>query len=600
MEGTAQTLYWFQNESVKVEVPFFQRPYVWDEVDWDELIESINSANENSMPFIGSFILQKLTDRYYVIDGQQRITTLSVLIKAFLDTFDFTYREDIRPQFVNIIYATSLYGLKSVYTTRLIPSNVDKADFEAVMSIDGDDLSNKSGRIVKAYKHFVKYFSSCGTDVLENFGAKLLTSKKFFITIILDLQDDEQKIFDSVNSLGKDLTKADIIKNYLYQKMKEAVNNDPSMVDQILKHHDKYWLQTFYDSEEKRQFWENQKPLGRVQTNNLEAFLKDFAIVKGFYSAYNTGGLSGLAKAYKTEINKQNYSELIAFSKELSEYADCYYTYNSEYAKMDDFKISDVINTTLLILDILETTTFNPYILKVIKENPDDLNEKLFALQRFIFMRYIYKAKTKNYNKICDVLLDSNNEIEYLNGYDDESFDTTEYPAGLKRITNKPATLVLFVLELIRRNGEEKSYSDTMKYSLSLEHIMPQKWEKNWSKVSSYQYDEIKKDYVIVTDYNDVVTNRKKAIYSIGNMTLLTANLNSKLGNASFSEKIKGNASYSGYEKYSGNLSVAKEIVNIHSTQGNWDERNIYRRCLEIFSELNEYYKFTTSKIEEC
>ena len=118
-------------------------------------------------------------------------------------------------------------------------------------------------------------------------------------------------------------------------------------------------------------------------------------------------------------------------------------------------------------------------------------------------------------------MLSSTNEIDYLNGYDDESFDITEYPAALKRITNKPATLVLFILELIRRNGEEKSYSDSMKYSLSLEHIMPQKWEKNWNKVASYQYDEATKEYVIVTDYNDVITNRKKAIYSIGNMTLL-------------------------------------------------------------------------------
>ena len=48
---------------------------------------------------------------------------------------------------------------------------------------------------------------------------KKIEQNKFFIAIILDAQDDEQKIFDSVNSLGKDLTKADIIKNYLYQKM---------------------------------------------------------------------------------------------------------------------------------------------------------------------------------------------------------------------------------------------------------------------------------------------------------------------------------------------------------------------------------------------
>lgn len=58
MDGKGQTLFWFHNEKVKVEVPFFQRPYVWDEEDWEELLVSIDNANKESMPFIGSFILQ--------------------------------------------------------------------------------------------------------------------------------------------------------------------------------------------------------------------------------------------------------------------------------------------------------------------------------------------------------------------------------------------------------------------------------------------------------------------------------------------------------------------------------------------------------------
>ena len=592
MEGTAQTLYWFPNESVKVEVPFFQRPYVWDEEEWDELIASIKSSNDNAMPFIGSFILQKLTDRYYVIDGQQRITTLSVLIKAFLDTFKFTEEtKDSRSQFMNFIYTTALHGLKAIYSSRLIPSIVDKNDFDAVMSLDSSPLDNK-GAIVRAYHHFVKFFGSCSNEELENFGAKLLTNKKFFIAIVLDAQDDEQKIFDSVNSLGKDLTKADIIKNYLYQRMKEAVNNDPMMVESILKHHDKYWLQTFY-SDEKRDFWETKKLMGRVPTNNLEAFLKDFAIIKGFYSSYNTGGVAGLAKAYKEYINPMTYADLTSFSKELSEYANCYYDYYSEYLKMDDFRISDVINTTLLVMDCLETTTFNPYILKTIKENPVDLDSKLFALQRFVFTRFLYKAKTKNYNKVCDVLLTSHNEIDYLNTYDDDSFDINEFPASLKRASsNKQAALILFILELVRRKGQESNYSDSMKFALSLEHIMPQKWEKNWSGVASWQYDEVTNEYIAVTEYNELITNRKKMVCSIGNMTLLTATLNSKLGNASFAEKIKGNVNFSGYEKYAGNLSIAKEIIDVYYEQGKWDERNIHVRSIQIFNELNSYFHF--------
>ena len=109
-------------------------------------------------------------------------------------------------------------------------------------------------------------------------------------------------------------------------------------------------------------------------------------------------------------------------------------------------------------------------------------------------------------------------------------------------------------------------------------------------------YPNIKVNLKLYTDYgriyNDVITNRKKAIYSIGNMTLLTANLNSKLGNASFGEKIKGNTNYSGYEKYAGNLTIAKEIIDIHAQQKCWDERNIHKRSLNIFNELNAYYKF--------
>ena len=75
-------------------------------------------------------------------------------------------------------------------------------------------------------------------------------------------------------------------------------------------------------------------------------------------------------------------------------------------------------------------------------------------------------------------------------------------------------------------------------------------------------------------------------------MTLLTATLNSKLGNASFAEKIKGNVNFSGYEKYAGNLSIAKEIIDVYYEQGKWDERNIHVRSIQIFNELNSYFHF--------
>ena len=71
MEGQSKTLYWFSEDKILLEIPFFQRPYVWAEPEWEELIHSIETSNEESMPFIGSFILQKPSknNKYLVIDG---------------------------------------------------------------------------------------------------------------------------------------------------------------------------------------------------------------------------------------------------------------------------------------------------------------------------------------------------------------------------------------------------------------------------------------------------------------------------------------------------------------------------------------------------
>lgn len=88
MKGEAQSFDWFKDKLF--EIPFFQRPYVWKEENWEELWNNIVFSTSDEMPFIGSFILQteeinNLT-KYMVIDGQQRLITLSILIKAFLDS----------------------------------------------------------------------------------------------------------------------------------------------------------------------------------------------------------------------------------------------------------------------------------------------------------------------------------------------------------------------------------------------------------------------------------------------------------------------------------------------------------------------------------
>lgn len=596
MDGFGITLNWFREENIVLEVPFFQRPYVWDEENWSSLVLSINNRNAAFMPFLGSFILQVKEDRgYWIIDGQQRITTLSLFVKALLDCYK-KFPPRVQSLLEDIILktddASDIDNL--ICWPRLKLAYCDNKDYELLMKspIDENEVKKLDSKIAKCYMFFVNFFNSLTEEELKNIANKLLRKEKYIIAITLDKNDDEQEIFDTVNSLGKRLTNSDIVKNYMYQRMKTLSEDNGAKIKMILEHYKKYWENVFYDGDRK-DFWDARISLGRITTTNLDSFLKDYGTIKGIYVPSENGGYEGLAKQYKAYINKLNFDELEAFSKELSSYADVYYKMKKDYADCNDFRITDYMNSTLLILDKLEITTFNPYVLQLKKTGDQDISKKLFALQRFVLKRFCWKASIKNYNKICSVLLSADNPIGYLESYNDNTVDVAWdcYPLGLKTIKNSPATLILFLVEMIRRNkaGEDK-YSDPLLYNKTLEHIMPQRWEKNWSDVPSYILNQ-NNEYEIVSDYEQKVKNRKSKIMSIGNMTLLSSKLNTSISNDSFEYKINGKKG-KGIKYFMGSLSVAKEIVDDYDLTKAWDERNIFDRELSLFDELNQYYNF--------
>lgn len=595
MDGFGKTLYWFQEENLKIEVPFFQRPYVWDEENWKSLIFSIENSTDKTMPFIGSFILQEKEDKYYlVIDGQQRITTLTVLVKAFLD-YNINLHPNTKTYLNSMIYNVEMIDSETyIQKPRLTPSNADKEAYEKVMAekLDISNLKKGSSKIEDCYLFFNEYFKSLSKDDLKRITDKFMTTSKYIIIIKLGEEDDEQEIFDTVNSLGKRLTNSDIVKNYLYQKMKSFAGQNQSLVEKVLSHYKKYWEKIFIEGE-KRDFWDERISLGRITTTNLDAFLKDYGTIKGIYLPSDSGGYEGLAKKYKEYIDKLNSSELEAFSIELSEYATTFYQMKMDYIGCDDFRISDVLNTTLLVLDKLESTTFNPYILKLIKNNEEGKDEKLRAVQRFVLKRFLWKASIKNYNKVCLSLLSSANPINYLDSYNEQTIDVNwfDFPQGIKTIKNNPANLILFIIEMIRRNKKgEDNYSDALVFNKTLEHIMPQKWEKNWNNVSSFILNE-KGEYEEVLDHELLVKNRKNKIYSLGNMTLLTSKLNKSISNGTFKDKIEG-GKHRGIKEFVGSISVAQEIVDIYNNTHSWNEKNIFDREISLANELNDFYNF--------
>lgn len=602
MDGQAgEALRWI-TEAKRMEIPFFQRPYVWNENDFEALIESFQDAPGNTMPFFGSVIMKKMgTDEernFLIIDGQQRITTFNVLVRTLLD-LGIKFADTLSSFLKNTIYDIEIDNDgNEIFLTRLIPSNIDKDAFEKIMDAEADRplgldaLSNTP--IENAYAYFYKYFSNAGADVAKKFALKLYNHNKSMIFITLDDKDDEQKIFDSVNSLGKALSNSDIIKNYIFQKMKEYANGDSVKIDKITKIYDKYWDSIFY-AEKRKDFWYQEFTLGRVKTDHLECFLKDFAIICKFYAAKKTTGLHGLCNAYKSYIDELDYDSVHMFVKEMYEYAKVYYAYKTEYQSQNNFIWSDYKNRLLLILDYLETSTFNPYILKLLKENADDLEQKMYNFERFLLQRFIYDGTTKNYNQCCEGLINALNDQLYFEQYIKGSpASNITYKDKFRRLTNKQGLLLMFLIEMLNRNGNEGMYADALNINAyTLEHVMPQKWHSNgeWMQLDSYD------DAGNMIDKNNTqhfLENRNSAVKSLGNFALLTAKLNASVSNGSFSVKINGNGKKngSGMRAFAANLSTTQRIITIYDVTKKWDERNIYFNEKAYFEKLNAFYHF--------
>lgn len=591
-------------QSNALEVPFFQRPYVWEDEHFEALIDSLDESPEGTMPFFGSVILKEFggTDsgQYLVIDGQQRCITFSVLIRALLDVCigqNYLSANQIT-RLIDCVYIVKENSDgDEVYLSKLTPSNPDKKTFEKIMNMDETrPLTIHEGThdaIERAYSYFYNFFL-LNKDKIKPFYMKIVADNKSIIKITLSTNDDEQKIFDSVNSMGKSLSNADIIKNYIFQKLRENAKNDEVKKNQITDLYNKYWDSIFY-ADEKKNFWYQELTIGRIKTDNLECFLKDFAIIKKIYFAKKTTGTYGLCNAYKDYVNKLSDDEIKSFVKEVYEYAEIYYFYKKEYDDLNEFIWSDYKNRLLLILNELDTTTFNPYILMVLKERPNEAKDRFYNLEKFILTRFLFDGTTKNYNQCCEKLLQVDDDRKYLLEYmSDSPVNNDTYKTRFRKLSNGQARLMLFLIEMLYRNGEEDKYSDGLRIdTFSLEHIMPQKWQTAWFDVAAYDENEV------LIDRNDVesfVQGRNKAVKSLGNMTLLTTKLNTSVSNSSFDIKMNGKSTGKnpgGIKKFASSLVTTKKIIDVFENTGLWDEREIYKHEEEYYSKLNAFYSFT-------
>lgn len=592
----------FGGEPKKLIVPFFQRRYVWEKENWKELLESIEESSEVQV-FLGSIIIKWGKNREpseaTIVDGQQRLTTISLLTKAIYDEFSNEMRENVKSTVKNVLfykeYSTDDENASQI---KIEHSRVDREAYEKIIRagvfndsrMDLEELEkNCPGQISRCYCYYRRILHKKQQLELKNIFKNMYNdSNKMLVRIELQENDvNEQSIFDTINRAGARLSTADIIKNNLFKGFMESCGNDQNKILEVNRIYDEKWDRLFY-SEEGENEWDKKRRFGNVEKNNLEFLLYCVASIK--WAKEDTKDFSGrLETVYTNQTENYTYDQYKSLINDIHEYAKIFHEHitrlNLIMSEKDRtereneyFSNKDDVRRLLLILEEFGVQMFYPFVLKILKEANGDLKNKQLSeqskvLESFVIRRRIVGGNVSEYTSKCNLILNKGVKKLFTTvGEKEISISNIEVKNHLTQVKPDTAKMLLFLIELSRRN--KNSDIEALTYTYTLEHIMPQKWQMNWA-VSE-----------------DMIENRQKHVGDLGNMTLLRGSLNSTVKNSDFITKIEGIPAEGRRKKkegYMGNTSlyITEEIVEQYRKgMTEWNEKTIDERRNRLSEEI--------------
>jgi uncharacterized protein with ParB-like and HNH nuclease domain len=598
VEAKARALTFLREEG-RIKIPFFQRTYVWDDENWSGLLSELENSSRRH--FLGSIILKQLhvqtgePKQAEVVDGQQRLTTLGVLLKALYESFPDQTKTGFKGDIWPILFYRSDYTVEN-YQIKMEHSHVDAAAYEAVLnagtagsgSIDLQSVDENSHRILRCYRYFTDALQSRSEQARTSLLNSILAPENRMI-VVIDLdegQDDEQAIFDTLNTAGVRLSPAEVIKNALFQKVIQALGKDEKAREAAFKLYADTWRDSFLSDEETVKYWETERQTGRLKRDNIEILLHCIAVMKDFFDP-DKDNLSDLTKVWKGEIQKRNTEkELREFVDEIVAYAKIYREKFPAVDRSTLVSFDDSITRLFHILGELEISTFHPFILSVFRNAKDEQESSsvLGNLEKLVVCRMVAHQETKNYNKWCKEFIRNRDSIlDKLSETSDEDMSN-----GLRGISNWSAALLLFWVELSRRS-RDKNYHDKVElnYAYSLEHIMPQKWEEYWKDIPQKHNSD-----GLAMGAEDAKKDRSEKVYWIGNMTLLKTALNTVLRNYPFDKKVNGEGRRKGMRVYA-SLSITQDDIIAAFDRGEttWNEKRIEDRTQKIEGEIRAIWR---------
>ena len=492
-------------------IPVYQRNYDWRIENCKQLYDDFIAIvrKERSSHFFGSIVSVHSDgefNEYLIIDGQQRLTTISLLMLAMYNLMKAGVITPAQSNLADKIYKTYLIDEWQEEDTRikLNPVKNDSTAFDLLFK-DEEDYIQGSNLTVN-YNYFYSRIQKEEISIDELYSA---ITKLEIINITLNKDDNPQLIFESLNSTGLALSEGDKIRNFILMGLPTKEQND---------YYEKYWnkieLCTNYD---------------------VSSFMRDYLSVK-------QQAIPSMSRVYVTfkAYVEENKLETEALLKDLLDYAKWYEILLK--GKTEDKKL----NACIYRLNRLETTVTRPFFLEVLrmmaKGSPAlpllDAREVFLLTENYLFRRSICDLPTNALNKIFlmlhrEIIRFDGTEADYLEKFKYALLSKVErgrFPnndefsesIGTRQIYLMNIKNKAYILERFENYGidEDKDiYRHLDEGTYSIEHIMPQHLTPQWVSALGDDYEDIHETW----------------LHRLANLTLTA--YNSKYSNNSFSDK---------------------------------------------------------------
>ncbi|RYH00361.1 MAG: DUF262 domain-containing protein [Alphaproteobacteria bacterium] len=591
-------------------VPLFQRPYVWSEDDqWRPLWDDVEALASRVLDppahkpvaghFLGTVVLEQLQTaaiampQRQVIDGQQRLTTLQILLRAAEHALVIAGEraDEVSSGAFQLAagqvsqLSRNQFAASAEESYKVWPTNDDRDAFKSVMDCAAKEgVGQQASRMADAYRFFKRAaLEWLGGDRAPQRALSFASALKDHLRLVvldLDENDEPQAIFETLNAHGTPLLPADLMKNWLLWKAGEQ-----GLVPEEL--YSSYWSEFDRDHE----YWRKNVGTGHAARPRVDTFLQNWLTT----TTLEAISPKHLYDRFLAFANKPENADIAALMGDICQNATL-------YRKIDAPDVTSEIGKVFHRLNRMDFVVFRPVLMAILSRPASDEADELqcaAAIESFLVRRMVCDLQTRGYGTLALELVrviqqapGDSLAIDYLvsalenasaGGWPDDaafmhSWTTKKFYGWFRR--DRVAMLLQAMEEHFQSEASKSEPVLKFDYSkLTIEHVMPQAWHTHWPITPGIEPPE-----------------RDRWVQNIGNLTLVSGKLNPSLSNSAW--QVDGSAQgkrigLSAHSDLKLNKILLSEAAEI------WDEAAIAERAKRLFQAASVIWPICSKDLEQ-